>query len=69
MKARQAKYSKRKKAILKKVEELSVICDVDLVICMFSPSGKPSLYVGRNRDLHSVVEMVSNLSVIDREER
>ncbi|KAK1551003.1 hypothetical protein Q3G72_028561 [Acer saccharum] len=47
-KARQMKYSKRKKGILKKAKEISVLCDVDLTLCMFSPGGKPSLYVGQD---------------------
>ncbi|KAK1557420.1 hypothetical protein Q3G72_024366 [Acer saccharum] len=69
MKARQAKYSKRKKGIIKKAKEVSVLCDVDLALVMFSPSGKPSLYVGQDKDLHSVVERLSRMSVGDREER
>ncbi|KAK4853955.1 hypothetical protein QYF36_016862 [Acer negundo] len=67
-KARQTKYSKRKKSILKKANEISVLCDVDLTLCMFSPAGKPSLCVGQNKDLHSVIERLSQMSVEDREE-
>ncbi|KAJ4833605.1 Agamous-like MADS-box protein agl65 [Turnera subulata] len=49
MKARQAKYSKRKIGLLKKAKELSILCDVDLALLMFSPTGKPSLFVGQNK--------------------
>ncbi|XP_016681153.1 agamous-like MADS-box protein AGL65 [Gossypium hirsutum] len=48
MKARQAKYSKRKKGILKKAKELSILCDVEIVLLLSSPSGKPTLFVGQN---------------------
>ena len=49
MKARQTKYSKRKIGILKKARELAVLCDTDLALLMFSPTGKPSLCVGQNK--------------------
>ncbi|MFQ6662210.1 hypothetical protein Gotur_030095 [Gossypium turneri] len=48
MKARQAKYSKRKKGILKKAKELSILCDVEVVLLLSSPSGKPTLFVGQD---------------------
>lgn len=49
MKARQTKYSKRKVGLLKKAKELSVLCDTDLALLMFSPTGKPSLFIGHNK--------------------
>ncbi|KAL5812116.1 hypothetical protein ACOSQ3_027066 [Xanthoceras sorbifolium] len=68
-KDRQTTYSKRKIGILKKAKELSVMCDVDLTLVMFSPSGIPTLFVGQNKELHSVVERLSKMSIEDREER
>lgn len=47
--ARQSKYSKRKVGLLKKAKELSVLCEIDLALLMFSPTGKPSLFVGHNK--------------------
>ncbi|XP_044472322.1 agamous-like MADS-box protein AGL65 [Mangifera indica] len=67
--ARQSKYSKRKVGLLKKAKELSVLCEIDLALLMFSPTGKPSLFVGHNKDLSNVVEKMSKLSVEDREQR
>jgi hypothetical protein len=49
VKARQAKYSKRKIGILKKAKELAILCDIDLALLMFSPTGKPTLYVGQDK--------------------
>lgn len=47
--SRQATYSKRKHGILKKAQELSILCDIDLALVMFSPGGKPSLCCGKHR--------------------
>lgn len=47
--SRQATYGKRKAGILKKARELSVLCDVDIILLMFSPSGKPSICKGKRR--------------------
>jgi len=49
VKARQAKYSKRKIGFLKKAKELAILCDIDLALLMFSPTGKPALYVGQDK--------------------
>lgn len=47
--SRQTTYAKRKNGILKKANELAILCDIDLILLMFSPtSGKPSLSVGKN---------------------
>ncbi|MFQ6648046.1 hypothetical protein Gotur_021855 [Gossypium turneri] len=48
MKARQGKHSKRKRGILKKAKELSIFCDVEVVLLLSSPSGKPSIFVGQD---------------------
>ncbi|CAL5355051.1 unnamed protein product [Camellia sinensis] len=42
-------YSKRKNGLIKKANELSVLCDIDIVLLMFSPSGRPVMWKGRNR--------------------
>lgn len=47
--ARQNTYSKRKCGIVNKAEELSILCDVDIMLLMFSPGGKPTLFTGENR--------------------
>ncbi|KAK8292045.1 hypothetical protein V6Z12_D06G096900 [Gossypium hirsutum] len=70
MKARQAKYSKRKKGILKKAKELSILCDVEIVLLLSSPSGKPTLFVGQNPNgLYCILQKVSNMPFVEREER
>lgn len=47
--SRQVTYSKRRNGIMKKARELAILCDIDIVLLMFSPSGKPALYEGERR--------------------
>ncbi|RDY08399.1 Agamous-like MADS-box protein AGL30, partial [Mucuna pruriens] len=46
---RLATYAKRKNGIMKKASELSILCDIDIILLMFSPTGKPSLCRGKRR--------------------
>ncbi|XP_078158130.1 agamous-like MADS-box protein AGL104 [Carex rostrata] len=43
-KERQERYAKRSKGLQKKVSELSILCDVDVGLIMFSPNGKLKHY-------------------------
>ncbi|XP_056683398.1 agamous-like MADS-box protein AGL30 isoform X2 [Spinacia oleracea] len=63
--SRQATYSKRKHGILKKAQELSILCDIDLALVMFSPGGKPSLCCGK----HSIEEIIARLNQLPPQER
>ncbi|XP_021739930.1 agamous-like MADS-box protein AGL30 [Chenopodium quinoa] len=63
--SRQATYSKRKHGILKKAQELSILCDIDLALVMFSPGGKPSLCCGK----HSIEEVIARLNQLPPQER
>ncbi|KAK9231483.1 hypothetical protein WN943_021718 [Citrus x changshan-huyou] len=38
--ARQVTFSKRRRGIFKKAEELSVLCDADVALIIFSATGK-----------------------------
>ncbi|VVA92479.1 unnamed protein product [Arabis nemorensis] len=44
----QVTFSKRRNGILKKTKELSILCDIDIVL-MFSPTGRPSVFHGEHR--------------------
>ncbi|CDY60833.1 BnaA09g53680D [Brassica napus] len=63
---RQATFAKRKNGILKKANELSILCDIDLILLMFSPGGKASLCCGRRS---SIEEVISKFSQVTPEER
>ena len=46
---RQVTFSKRRNGLIKKAYELSVLCDVDVALVMFSPAGKLSVFSGNKR--------------------
>ncbi|KAF3339904.1 transcription factor CAULIFLOWER A [Carex littledalei] len=46
---RQVTFSKRRSGLIKKAYELSVLCDIEVALIMFSPSGKLSNFSGRHR--------------------
>ena len=50
---RQITFSKRSNGIIKKAKEFAILCDIDILLMMFSPSGKPTVFVGENRYLPS----------------
>ena len=50
---KQITFSKRRNGIIKKAKELAILCDIDILLMMFSPSGKPTVFVGENRYLPS----------------
>ncbi|RWW71995.1 hypothetical protein BHE74_00020226 [Ensete ventricosum] len=43
---RQVTFSKRRNGLIKKAYELSVLCDIDIALIMFSPSGRLSHFSG-----------------------
>ncbi|CAH2045674.1 unnamed protein product [Thlaspi arvense] len=67
--ARQATYAKRKNGILKKANELSILCDIDIVLLMFSPTGKASLCYGRRSSIEEVIAKFAQIAPQDRTKR
>ncbi|XP_057950283.1 agamous-like MADS-box protein AGL30 isoform X2 [Malania oleifera] len=61
---RQATYAKRKNGIVKKANELAILCDIDIVLLMFSPTGKPCLCNGR-----SIEEVIAKFAELTPQER
>ncbi|GFP88397.1 agamous-like mads-box protein agl11 [Phtheirospermum japonicum] len=47
--ARQVTFSKRRNGLLKKAKELSVLCDLDVAVIIFSCRGKLFHYCNNNR--------------------
>ncbi|XP_013664918.1 agamous-like MADS-box protein AGL30 isoform X2 [Brassica napus] len=66
---RQATFAKRKNGILKKASELSVLCDIDLVLLMFSPTGKPSLCCAQRSSIEEVIAKFSQVTPEERAKR
>ncbi|XP_039032834.1 agamous-like MADS-box protein AGL30 [Hibiscus syriacus] len=65
---RQATYAKRKHGIMKKANELSILCDVEIVLLMFSPTNKPSLCIGK-RNIEEIIEKFAQLTPQERAKR
>ncbi|KAK4598550.1 hypothetical protein RGQ29_015847 [Quercus rubra] len=66
---RQATYAKRKHGIMKKANELSILCDIDIVLLMFSPSGKPSICRGLRSSIEEVIAKFAQLTPQERAKR
>ncbi|KAG0612549.1 hypothetical protein M758_6G036500 [Ceratodon purpureus] len=61
---RQVTYSKRRNGLIKKAYELSVLCDIDVALIMFSPSGKLTQY--SNCSIEDVISRFANLPMHER---
>ncbi|KAL3818897.1 hypothetical protein ACJIZ3_004802 [Penstemon smallii] len=62
---RQVTFSKRRYGLIKKAYEIAVLCDIDLALIMFSPSGRLSHFSGRKR-IEDVIYRYIDLSDRDR---
>ncbi|TYH91014.1 hypothetical protein ES332_A13G088300v1 [Gossypium tomentosum] len=65
---RQATYAKRKHGIMKKANELSILCDVEIILLMFSPTNKPSVCIGK-RSIEEILEKFAQLTPQERAKR
>ncbi|XP_028054275.1 agamous-like MADS-box protein AGL65 isoform X5 [Camellia sinensis] len=66
---RQVTYSKRRNGILKKAKELSILCDIDIVLLMFSPTGKATLFRGERSNIEEVITKFAQLTPQERTKR
>ncbi|CAM8986394.1 unnamed protein product [Rhodiola kirilowii] len=66
--SRQVTYSKRRSGILKKAKELSILCDIDILLLMFSPTGRPTVFHG-NKSIEEVIEKFAQLTPQERTKR
>uniref|UniRef100_A0A2C9WE93 MADS-box domain-containing protein n=1 Tax=Manihot esculenta TaxID=3983 RepID=A0A2C9WE93_MANES len=63
---RQVTFSKRRNGLIKKAYELSILCDIDIALIMFSPSGRLSHFSGKKR-IEDVFARYVNLPDQERE--
>ncbi|KAM7252829.1 hypothetical protein ACFE04_025447 [Oxalis oulophora] len=63
---RQVTFSKRRNGLIKKAYELSILCDIDIALIMFSPSGRLSHFSGKKR-IEDVFTRFINLSDQERD--
>ncbi|KAE8730867.1 AGAMOUS-like 65, putative isoform 2 [Hibiscus syriacus] len=66
---RQVTYSKRRTGILKKAKELSILCDIHIILLMFSPTGKPTLFHGERSSIEEVLAKFAQLTPQERAKR
>ncbi|CAL5198391.1 unnamed protein product [Lathyrus oleraceus] len=66
---RHVTYSKRKSGILKKAKELSILCDIDILLLMFSPTGKPTMLQGERSNMEEIIAKFAQLSPQERSKR
>ncbi|KAJ4959873.1 hypothetical protein NE237_019783 [Protea cynaroides] len=66
---RQVTYSKRRSGILKKARELSILCDIDIALLMFSPTGKATLCLGERSTIEEVIAKFAQLTPQERTKR
>lgn len=66
---RQVTYSKRRAGILKKAKELSILCDIEIILLMFSPTGKPTICLGERSNIEDVVAKFAQLTPQERAKR
>ncbi|KAL7205126.1 hypothetical protein ACSBR2_018113 [Camellia fascicularis] len=62
---RQVTFSKRRNGLIKKAYELSVLCDVDVALITFSPSGRLSIFSG-NKSMEEIMARYVNLPEHER---
>ncbi|KAK6922969.1 Transcription factor, MADS-box, partial [Dillenia turbinata] len=62
---RQVTFSKRRNGLIKKAYELSILCDIDIALIMFSPSCRLSHFSGKKR-IEDVLIRYINLLDHDR---
>ncbi|KAL1199478.1 Agamous-like MADS-box protein AGL66 [Cardamine amara subsp. amara] len=63
---RQVTFSKRRNGLIKKAYELSILCDIDIALLMFSPSDRLGLFSGKTR-IEDVFTRFINLPDQERE--
>ncbi|KAF0896197.1 hypothetical protein E2562_019685 [Oryza meyeriana var. granulata] len=66
---RHVTYSKRRSGILKKAKELSILCDIPLILLMFSPTDKPTICVGDNSSIEDVITKYAQQTPQERAKR
>ncbi|RZC65552.1 hypothetical protein C5167_009243 [Papaver somniferum] len=46
---RQGVYTNRKSGVVKKADELAILCNIDVALTMFSPAGRPTTFASNGR--------------------
>ncbi|KAK9101519.1 hypothetical protein Scep_024949 [Stephania cephalantha] len=66
---RQTTYCKRKAGLMKKAKELAILCDVDVAVLTFSPSGRPTYSSSDNRSIWINPDVIDNMMKLNSMEK
>ncbi|PHT76159.1 hypothetical protein T459_19681 [Capsicum annuum] len=64
--SRQRTYSKHKDSLVKKANELAILCDTDVALLMFSPTGEVTRYSSRGSVEDVMLRIVNNPGELNR---
>lgn len=64
--SRQVTFSKRRSGLLKKANEISVLCDADVALIVFSTKGKLFEYASTDSSMESILERYERYSYAER---
>lgn len=64
--SRQVTFSKRRSGLLKKANEISVLCDADVALIIFSTKGKLFEYASTDSSMESILERYERYSYAER---
>ncbi|CAI0454474.1 unnamed protein product [Linum tenue] len=64
--SRQVTFSKRRSGLLKKANEISVLCDADVALIVFSTKGKLFEYSSDSSSMDTILERYENYSYAER---
>ncbi|XP_055803799.1 truncated transcription factor CAULIFLOWER A-like [Solanum dulcamara] len=64
--SRQVTFSKRRSGLLKKANEISVLCDADVALIVFSTKGKLFEYSSTDSSMESILERYERYSYAER---
>ncbi|XP_042952158.1 agamous-like MADS-box protein AGL65 [Carya illinoinensis] len=67
--SRQVTFSKRKGGLMKKARELAVLCDVEVALMIFSPTGRPTLCQGEHKNFEEVIAKYAHITPHERAKR
>ncbi|XP_022011290.1 truncated transcription factor CAULIFLOWER A isoform X1 [Helianthus annuus] len=65
--SRQVTFSKRRTGLLKKAHEISVLCDADLALIVFSPRGKLFEFSTHSSSMEAILERYERYSYEERQ--
>lgn len=64
--SRRVTFNKRRNGLLKKAYELSILCDVDMALIIFSPNGEVTHFANSRSNVEDIILKFANFSPLER---